>query len=118
MWMRSCAICKTLLKKLKLVDSVRCQCGWEDSRRTLPTHFSFSKRSAARSIISHSCHPERSRGTLRGTSAKTAGAPRLAPFETWDSLFRRHPYRSRHLDPFVQFFRTGALTETTYYSQV
>jgi hypothetical protein len=29
MWMRSCAICKALMKKLKLSDSVRCQCGWE-----------------------------------------------------------------------------------------
>jgi hypothetical protein len=36
-----------------------------------------------------------------------AGAPCLAPFETWDSLLRRHPYRSRHLDQFVQFFRRG-----------
>jgi len=29
MWMRSCAVCKALLKKLRLIDSVRCQCGWE-----------------------------------------------------------------------------------------
>jgi hypothetical protein len=29
MWMRSCAICKALLKKLSLSDFVRCQCGWE-----------------------------------------------------------------------------------------
>src|SRR5437773_1707913 len=29
MWMRSCAICKALMKKLRLSDSVRCQCGWE-----------------------------------------------------------------------------------------
>ena len=29
MWMRSCAICKALLKKARLWDSVRCQCGWE-----------------------------------------------------------------------------------------
>ena len=29
MWMRSCAICKALLKKLRLSDFVRCQCGWE-----------------------------------------------------------------------------------------
>jgi hypothetical protein len=28
MWMRSCAICKGLLHKLRLCDSVRCQCGW------------------------------------------------------------------------------------------
>jgi len=28
MWMRSCAICKALLRKLRLCDSVRCQCGW------------------------------------------------------------------------------------------
>jgi hypothetical protein len=27
MWMRSCAICKALMKKLRLSDSVRCQCG-------------------------------------------------------------------------------------------
>ena len=29
MWMRSCAVCKALLRKLRLSDSVRCQCGWE-----------------------------------------------------------------------------------------
>ena len=29
MWMRSCAVCKALLKKLRLSDSTRCQCGWE-----------------------------------------------------------------------------------------
>src|SRR5436305_755100 len=29
MWMRSCAVCKVLLRKLRLCDSVRCQCGWE-----------------------------------------------------------------------------------------
>ena len=29
MWMRSCAICKALLRKARLWDSVRCQCGWE-----------------------------------------------------------------------------------------
>src|SRR6266849_5917759 len=28
MWMRSCAICKALLHKLQLCESVRCQCGW------------------------------------------------------------------------------------------
>src|SRR6266446_3282858 len=28
MWMRSCALCKALLHKLRLCDSVRCQCGW------------------------------------------------------------------------------------------
>jgi DNA-directed RNA polymerase subunit RPC12/RpoP len=28
MWMRSCAICKALLHKLQLRESVRCQCGW------------------------------------------------------------------------------------------
>jgi hypothetical protein len=116
MWMRSCAICKTLLKKLKLVDSVRCQCGWEDSRRTLPTHFSFSKRSAARSIISHSCHPEQSRGTLRGTSAKTAG---LAPFETWDSTA---PASSVSFSPFRSIRPVlptrASFAETTCYSQV
>src|SRR5437016_5451205 len=28
MWMRSCAACKALLHKLRLCDSVRCQCGW------------------------------------------------------------------------------------------
>ena len=28
MWMRSCAVCKALLRKLRLRDSVRCQCGW------------------------------------------------------------------------------------------
>src|SRR5580700_2390754 len=28
MWMRSCAICKALLNKLRLCESVRCQCGW------------------------------------------------------------------------------------------
>ena len=29
MWMRSCAVCKALLRKVRLSDSVRCQCGWE-----------------------------------------------------------------------------------------
>jgi hypothetical protein len=29
MWMRSCAICKALLRKMRLSDSVCCQCGWE-----------------------------------------------------------------------------------------
>ena len=29
MWMRSCAICKALLRKARLWDSIRCQCGWE-----------------------------------------------------------------------------------------
>ena len=29
MWMRSCAICKALLKKWQLGHTVRCQCGWE-----------------------------------------------------------------------------------------
>ena len=29
MWMRSCAVCKALLRKLRLWDSIRCQCGWE-----------------------------------------------------------------------------------------
>ena len=28
MWMRSCAVCKALLRKLRLCDSVRCSCGW------------------------------------------------------------------------------------------
>lgn len=29
MWMRSCALCKALLQKPRLWDSIRCQCGWE-----------------------------------------------------------------------------------------
>ena len=29
MWMRACAICKRLLTKHSLSDSVRCECGWE-----------------------------------------------------------------------------------------
>src|SRR5947209_12190538 len=29
MWMRSCAVCKALLTKLNLRDSVRCRCGWQ-----------------------------------------------------------------------------------------
>ncbi len=29
MWMRSCAVCKSLMIKLRLRDSVRCRCGWE-----------------------------------------------------------------------------------------
>ena len=29
MWMRACALCKAVLRKLKLADHVRCQCGWE-----------------------------------------------------------------------------------------
>jgi hypothetical protein len=28
MWMRSCALCKAFLRKHRLCDSVRCQCGW------------------------------------------------------------------------------------------
>ena len=28
MWMRSCPVCKALLRKLRLCDSVRCNCGW------------------------------------------------------------------------------------------
>jgi hypothetical protein len=29
MWMRSCAICKAVLKKLRVIDSITCKCGWE-----------------------------------------------------------------------------------------
>jgi hypothetical protein len=29
MWMRACAICKTVLFKFHLAEKVRCQCGWE-----------------------------------------------------------------------------------------
>jgi hypothetical protein len=29
MWMRSCAVCKAVMKKLRLCDSVVCQCGWK-----------------------------------------------------------------------------------------
>jgi hypothetical protein len=29
MWMKSCAVCNELLKKLRLSDSVRCKCEWE-----------------------------------------------------------------------------------------
>lgn len=29
MWMRSCAVCKALLRKAQLWISVRCECGWE-----------------------------------------------------------------------------------------
>ena len=29
MWMRSCAVCRALMTKLRLCDSVRSQCGWE-----------------------------------------------------------------------------------------
>jgi len=29
MWMRPCAVCKALMMKLRLRDSVRCQCGWK-----------------------------------------------------------------------------------------
>jgi hypothetical protein len=32
MWMRSCAMCKALLRKARLCDSVRCECGWEWQR--------------------------------------------------------------------------------------
>lgn len=28
MWMRLCPVCKELLKKLELCDSIRCKCGW------------------------------------------------------------------------------------------
>src|ERR1019366_9802887 len=36
MWMRSCAVCKALMIKLRLRDSVRCRCGWEWSGRGDP----------------------------------------------------------------------------------
>jgi hypothetical protein len=29
MWMRLCALCKALMVKSRLSDSVRCQCDWE-----------------------------------------------------------------------------------------
>jgi hypothetical protein len=29
MWMRSCAVCKALLRKLRPSDSVHCRFGWE-----------------------------------------------------------------------------------------
>jgi hypothetical protein len=29
MWMRACAICKTVLFKFHLAEKVRCRCGWE-----------------------------------------------------------------------------------------
>jgi len=28
MWIRSCAVCKALLRRLRLCDSARCNCGW------------------------------------------------------------------------------------------
>jgi len=28
MWIRSCAVCRGLLRKFRLCDSVRCRCGW------------------------------------------------------------------------------------------
>ncbi len=28
MWMRLCAVCKAIMRKPRLCDSVRCQCGW------------------------------------------------------------------------------------------
>jgi len=29
MWMRSCALCKAILRKFHLSETVRCQCGWQ-----------------------------------------------------------------------------------------
>ena len=29
MWMRSCTVCKTVLRKPRLCDSVRRSCGWD-----------------------------------------------------------------------------------------
>jgi hypothetical protein len=29
MWMRACALCKAVLFKFRLVEKVRCRCGWE-----------------------------------------------------------------------------------------
>ena len=29
MWMRSCALCKAILRKCHLSETVRCQCGWQ-----------------------------------------------------------------------------------------
>ena len=29
MWTRSCALCKAVLRKFHLSETVRCQCGWQ-----------------------------------------------------------------------------------------
>lgn len=29
MWMRCCPICRRILKKFRLCDHIRCECGWE-----------------------------------------------------------------------------------------
>jgi len=42
MWMRSCAICKALMKKLRFSDSVRCQCGWGHRTRKQLSKMSFA----------------------------------------------------------------------------
>jgi hypothetical protein len=45
MWLRSCAICNALLKKTRLWDSVRCQCGWEwQSALRIAVNLSYSSR--------------------------------------------------------------------------
>ena len=51
MWMRSCAIFKALLRKARLWDSIRCQCGWEweghpEDRGTLIEFQVSTKKSA------------------------------------------------------------------------
>ena len=28
MWMRLCPLCKAMLRKRKLCEALRCQCGW------------------------------------------------------------------------------------------
>ena len=35
MWMRLCPLCKALLKKRRLADAIRCDCGWECAIRDL-----------------------------------------------------------------------------------
>ena len=46
MWMRTCAVCKAVLRKLRLADSVRCECGWE-----WHGHSGVSTRSAIAAIL-------------------------------------------------------------------
>ena len=55
MWMRSCAVCKAILHKLRLCDSVRCQCGGpgrtKGVERTIGSRGSEVKESVMAKVI-------------------------------------------------------------------
>jgi hypothetical protein len=52
MWMRVCAIFKTVLFKSRLAEKVRCQCGWEwRGQRPRVGTLSDSKSYTARHLV-------------------------------------------------------------------